>query len=147
MVNTDDNRSLKHALLTVLIASLCVGAAVAIVEILGGNAFDDTAARVVGTAVALTFYSLAGLAATRLGHRREELGGLAALELVAYAWGFIAALAALWVAAEHEWLWRTAAIALVVTLGSAHGSLFLAARSAGESAASTFVRRATIAAG
>src|SRR4051794_619649 len=132
MVNTTDTNTtgaisgLKRILVIALIISLCVAAGVAIAAIVGLNEFDDTSGRIVGAAIALVLYSLMGLAATRLGRLRPDLGRLPTIELVLLVCGLLTVLAGIW--QDDDSFVRAAGVALMISLGAAHASLLLAAR-------------------
>src|SRR5436190_7690412 len=99
-----ENTSLKRTLLTLLIASLCVAATAAIATILGAGEYDEAAGQVVATAIALTIYSLTGLAAYRLRRKKEDIGTLVDYEFVLFGLGFISAVVAIWAGDDHEWM-------------------------------------------
>ena len=147
MTATTDPRALRRVLVTLLIASLSVAATAAIAVILGAGDYGESAGQVVATAIALTIYSLTGLAASRLRRRREELGTLADCELVLFGLGFISAVVAIWGSDDHEWMIQAALVLLVLSLGAGHVSLLEAAAKPRELPASQFVRRATMGVG
>jgi hypothetical protein len=114
-----------------MVAALCLAALVAIVIVLSGPAYDMTASRVVGVAVAIALYSLTATAGMKLVGRGPELVthlfGYAAVILSLLAFG--EAIAALW---AESWLiddqWRTAAETGLVALAAANISLLLASQ-------------------
>jgi hypothetical protein len=141
---TDNVTAFRRTLLNALIASLSVGAMVAIALILGGGEFDETAWRVIGSAFSLALYSVLALGAFHLARRRDDLGWLVVVQLFLAGYGFVSALVAIWGGEDTEGLWQAAGVGLVLALGAAHSSLLLGAAKADETPASRFIRQATI---
>jgi hypothetical protein len=117
----------RTTLARILVAALCLAAAVVIVMVLGASEYDRTAGRVLGVAVAVALFSLTAAAGMRLAGRAE---------LVTHLFGYVAVLAsliafgevvaALWADDVFDDQWRTAAEAGLVALAAANICLLLA---------------------
>jgi hypothetical protein len=111
----------------ILVAALCLAAAVAIVLVLGASDSDPTAGRVLGIALAVALFSLTAAPGMRLVGRPElvtHLFGYVAVIVSLIAFG--EAVAALWADDVFDDQWRTAAEAGLVALAAANISLLLA---------------------
>jgi catechol 2,3-dioxygenase-like lactoylglutathione lyase family enzyme len=106
-----------------LIALLCVAALLAIVAIASGSELDETSSKVVGTAAALAFFSLAGVAGANLARRRPEIALFGYATALLSATAFVLVSAAIW-----EWgdgNWNASGIAIVLAVAAGHASLLL----------------------
>jgi catechol 2,3-dioxygenase-like lactoylglutathione lyase family enzyme len=85
-----------RALLRILIAVACAGAAVLAVLVLTSSGGGETAGRVVGTALALAVFSLAGMTGAQLAARRPEISVIGYLTAIAAVAGFALILDLIW---------------------------------------------------
>ena len=138
--------SVSRLLVGSLIASLCVAAAVAIGAIVADQEIDDTTARILGSVLALTVYSLTALPSNSVRARRADLTPLGEFGLVSSVIGFGAALVAIWIAQDSEAAWQGEGLALTITLALAHSALLLRSPTDRLSVASRLIRGATVAA-
>jgi hypothetical protein len=117
----------QRTIARILVAALCLAAAVVVVLVLGASESDPTAGRVLGVAVAVALFSLTAAAGMRLAGRAE---------LVTHLFGYVAVIAsliafgetvaALWADDVFDDQWRTAAEAGLVALAAANICLLLA---------------------
>jgi hypothetical protein len=112
---------------SLVIACLCVGAAVLALLVLSGDEDSKAVAAAFTTTVALPFFSLTGAAGLALCRRDSGLALLGALTLVLSVLGLIAIVA---LALDDDFFfgdtWRPAAYLLIACLTAAHCSLLLA---------------------
>jgi hypothetical protein len=122
------------------IGVLCVAAFVLILVILSGNRLDETSGRAIGTAVALAFLSLTGIAGSHLQLRRPQMAlfGLATIGVSVLA--FLVVSVAIW----GEDNWESAGICLVLAFACAHSSVLLAGIDDEDDDTVRFVRGGTI---
>jgi catechol 2,3-dioxygenase-like lactoylglutathione lyase family enzyme len=106
------------------IGLLCAAAFVLILIILSGDALDDTSAKAIGTAAALAFLSLIGVAGSHLSLRRPQLAPLGHLTLLAAAIAFVLTLIAIWSEADGSGEW--AACGLILAFACGHSSVLSA---------------------
>jgi hypothetical protein len=117
--------ALARALVAAAVGTLCLAALVAIGIFLFGE-FGETEARLLGTAVTVTGYSLTGLAATTALGRRPTW--LAPLGLGASVVGFVLMVALIWTTPDDGLLPRATMSALVLAVAIAHAALLLPRR-------------------
>lgn len=118
----------RTVLLRALVGSLCLAALAGVLAILADASIDETAARVLVTAGALTLYSLAALAATSLVGRRPGFVWLSVLGLSSSAIGLVVTLGAIWLDQPgDDGLVRAAVALLIATLAISHAALLLRA--------------------
>jgi hypothetical protein len=134
-------------MLMILIGSLCVGAVIAIAAIAGGGEFDETGARALGTAAALSIYSMAGLACNSLGRKRPDLALLGGVGTVVAGIGLLITVGEIWVGVDtenDEAAWQAIGISFVLSLGLAHICLLMRRDSSKEGSATGLVRLGTV---
>ena len=107
-----------------LIAVLCVAALLAIVVIANGSELDETSAKLVGTAAAVAFFSLTGVAGSNLARRRPEIGLFGYLTALVSVVALTATTVGIWEWWETDW--EPAGIAIVLAMASGHASVLLA---------------------
>jgi peptidoglycan/LPS O-acetylase OafA/YrhL len=107
-----------------LITVLCVAALLAIIVIANGSELDETSARLVGTAAALAFFSLTGVAGSNLAQRRPEVGAFGYLTALLSLTALVVTTTAIWEWWESDW--EPAGIAIVLAVASGHVSILLA---------------------
>jgi hypothetical protein len=112
-------------MLPILIGALCLAAVVAIVAVLSDGELDDTGWRALGTAVALSLYTLAGMACLPLGDRRPELALLGQIGAVTAALGLVITVLGIWIDPNRDVWWEAIGIALVISLALAHVCLLM----------------------
>src|SRR6266511_1650180 len=135
---------LRRTMLILLIGSLCIGALFAIVAITGGGEFDETGAKALGTAAALSVYSLAALACNSLGHKRAELALLGAVGTIVAGVSLLITVGEIWFGGDVEGAWRAIGISLVLTLALAHICLLMRRDPSEEGNAAGLVRLGTV---
>ncbi|HEV2815485.1 MAG TPA: hypothetical protein VGW10_19665, partial [Solirubrobacteraceae bacterium] len=117
---------MQHLVGRALIAGLCVAAFVAIFALIGSGEFDETHARVIGTALGFSIFSAFAGAGDALRSRTsgwQEAVGVAtvAVSLVAFALLLIP----VWGAEDEEGAWQVWGIAAVLSICGSHASLVL----------------------
>jgi catechol 2,3-dioxygenase-like lactoylglutathione lyase family enzyme len=139
-----DGADSTGAVVRLLIAVLCGAALLLIVLILSGSEIDDTSGKAIGTAVALAFFSLTGVAGSNLANRRPEFAlfgyATATMSLIA----FLAVLGAIWSSDLFDDDWRVAGDTIVLAIAAGHASLLLASVHDGDSEAVRLTRAGTL---
>jgi hypothetical protein len=107
--------------LRILIAALCVAAAVAALALLRGD-FSDTDGRIILTSTLFALVSAMAAAGLAVG---ERLPLLAAATVVASGLAFVLVTVAIWTEIEAEAFWRPTGCVAIVALESAHVSAVL----------------------
>jgi hypothetical protein len=139
-ITKDDAR---RFLLRALIGSLCLTATVAVFAILAGR-FDDTAVKVVLTALAIAFYSVTALA---LASVMDTASRLVLVGWASAAIGLPVTAALIWSNWGHydhalgRWVW----VFLVVTFSCAHAAVLIARRRPADPTSVRQVLQATLA--
>ncbi len=110
-------------LVRVLIGVLCAGALLLILLIASGSDIDEDSARAIGTASAIAFFSLTGVAGLGLAGRRAELAWFGYLTAIASAVAVLMMIGAIW--SEDNGSWEAAFIALILAFAGAHASVLL----------------------
>jgi hypothetical protein len=113
-----------RALVRFLIAALCAGALLLILLISSGSDIDEDSARAIGTASAIAFFSLTGVAGLSLAGRRPELAWFGYLTVVASAIATLMMIGTIWSGDDAPW--ETAFIALILAFAGGHASVLLA---------------------
>jgi len=134
-----------RGVLRLSIGVLCAAALVLILIILSGSRVDDTSAKAIGTAMALAFLSLTGVAGSHLSMRRPHLALVGHATAVVSGLAFVVTVAALWSGLDDGG-WRPAAYSLIVAFACGHSCVLLAGSAAEESDGVQLVRAGTIAA-
>ena len=117
--------SSTRAIVNFLIAILCGAALLLIVLIGSGSDIDDDSARAIGTAIAIAFFSLTGVAGTNLGQRRPELAWFGYLAAAVSAIALLMMLGAIWSGDFGNDNWKPAVIALIFAFAAGHASVLL----------------------
>jgi hypothetical protein len=105
------------------IGLLCAAALLAILLILSGSEIDETSAKALGTAAALAFLSLTGVAGSNLAARRPQLALFGQATALISAIAFLIAAIAIWTEPEDaEWIFCV----LIVAFACGHSSILLA---------------------
>jgi hypothetical protein len=128
--------SWKRLLLVAALASVSATAAIAIVVLLFGD-FGETAARILGTTLAISLYSLIARPGTVLSEQRRAQP-LAFATIGIAAVGLVTSLVAIWIAEGSETTWRVAG---TVTAGGFAAAQAAALTSRRRGADSEWVRR------
>lgn len=105
------------------IGLLCAAALLAILLILSGSEIDDTSGKAIGTAAALAFLSLTGVAGANLAARRPQLALFGHATALISAITFVIIAIAIWTEPEDaEWIFCVA----IVAFACGHSSILLA---------------------
>jgi catechol 2,3-dioxygenase-like lactoylglutathione lyase family enzyme len=133
-----------RSLIRVAIAVLCCGALVLILLVLSGTGVDETTGKVIGTAVALAFFSLTGVAGGNLGDRRPELAFFGVLTQAISAAAFLVTTTTIWSGSFLGDDWRPAVYTGVVAFGCGHASVLVAGSDANDTDEIRLVRAGTL---
>ncbi len=133
-----------RGLIRISIGVLCGGALLLIVLILSGTEIDKTSGKAIGTAVALAFFSLTGVAGSDLGRRRPELAPFGLLTTGISALAFLALAATIWSAGSLGDSWRPSVYSGIVAFACGHASVLLAAAAESDSDTIRLVRTGTL---
>jgi catechol 2,3-dioxygenase-like lactoylglutathione lyase family enzyme len=105
------------------IGLLCAAALLAILLILSGSEIDETSAKAIGTAAALAFLSLTGVAGSNLAARRPQLALFGQATALISALTFVIIAIAIWTEpGDAEWIFCVA----IVAFACGHSSILLA---------------------
>ena len=134
----------RQLIIKLLIGALCLAAVVAIFAIATGGDLDETSARALGTALAISFHMLLSLAGLSLNARREPWSWLGAVAVAIAAIAALLTVIWIWTIDDDgdEGPWKAALILLFLSWASAQGSL-LVKGIAERSPATQWVRLAT----
>jgi hypothetical protein len=138
----------RRAALIILIGSLCIAALIAIIAIASDGEINETGAKALGTAAALSVYSLAGLACGALGRKRPEAALLGNAGVVVAGLGLLITVVEIWAGVDSEdddSAYQAIGCSLVISLGVAHICLLLRRSPREDRPAVAFVRVATVA--
>ena len=117
--------TMQHLVGRALIGGLCVAAAVAIFALLGGQ-FDETHARVIGTAFGFSvFAAFAGAGDALRSSSDERYAAVGAATLGVSVVAFVLLLIPIWLATDDEIAWQAWGVAAVLSLCGSHASLVL----------------------
>jgi catechol 2,3-dioxygenase-like lactoylglutathione lyase family enzyme len=133
-----------RSLIRIAIAVLCFGAVVLIVLIVSGTGVDETTGKTFGTAVAVAFFSLTGVAGSNLGRQRPDLAVFGLGTLVISAIAFLVMTATIWSGSFLGDDWKPAVYTGVIAFGCGHASVLLAGSGAGDSDEIRLVRAGTL---
>jgi hypothetical protein len=127
--------SARRLFLIALVGSMCATAALAVAILLFSD-FDETAARILGTTAAISFFSILALPASVLVDRRIALG-LAWASLGVCAVGFVLVLVLLWIDWDDvpEALWKWVVSVTVFAIAGAQASATTIRRSSDDAGA------------
>jgi hypothetical protein len=138
----------RRAALIILIGSLCIAALIAIIAIASDGEISETGAKALGTAAALSVYSLAGLACGALGRKRPEAALLGNAGAIAVGVGLLITILEIWTGVDSEYdesAYQAIGSSLVISLGMAHVCLLLRRSPREDGPAVGFVRVGTVA--
>lgn len=107
------------------IGLLCAAALLAILLILSGSEIDETSAKAIGTAAALAFLSLTGVAGSNLAARRPQLALFGHATALISAIAFVLAAIAIWTEPD-EANPNGVFYALIIAFACGHSSVLLA---------------------
>jgi hypothetical protein len=125
MARLDTAPGLRIAAARVLVAGLCVAAAVALWALLAGS-FDDTDWRAIGTSLGVGVFSSTAAAGALLRLRdTPPARGLGLATIAVSVLAFLTLLLALWVDADADGLWRAWGVAALAALCGSYASLVL----------------------
>jgi catechol 2,3-dioxygenase-like lactoylglutathione lyase family enzyme len=142
-VVNETSESLR-SVIRIAIAVLCFGAVVLIVLIVSGTGVDETTGKTFGTAVAVAFFSLTGVAGSNLGRQRPDLAVFGLGTLVISAIAFLVMTATIWSGSFLGDDWKPAVYTGVIAFGCGHASVLLAGSDAGDSDEIRLVRAGTL---
>jgi catechol 2,3-dioxygenase-like lactoylglutathione lyase family enzyme len=123
---------------------LCIAAGAAIVLVLSGEELDETAARAVLTAIAVSLYSLTASAGMALGRHRPDLAWFGWLQVLVSAFALFAALPTTWMDDPGEGPLKLSFCLLIAALAGGHASLILRSRPAAASPSLGLVQAGTL---
>ena len=143
---TGPRRDPRRLALSILIASLCVAALIAIVAIASGGDIDETTGKLLGTVAALSVYTLAGLACGSLSMRRPEIALLGNAGVAIAGIGLLICVAEIWTGLDDgdDEAVKAISISLIVALGTAQICLLLRRSPRDDARATALVRVATV---
>jgi peptidoglycan/LPS O-acetylase OafA/YrhL len=131
-------------LVRLLIGVLCAAALVLIATIGSGSELDETGGKAIGTAVALAFFSLTGVAGTNLARRRPRFALFGYLTAAVALAAFLAMMALVWSDGLTGDGWRIPVYLTIVAFGAGHASLLLGSQQPRDSEAVRLVRAGVI---
>lgn len=114
-----------RTLVNVMVAVLCGGALLAIAAIVSGSKFGDDSARAIGSAVAIAFFSLTGVAGSNLAQRRPELSAFGFLTAAVSALAAVVMLISIWTDGLSGDSWRPAVYTGLLAFAGGHASVLL----------------------
>lgn len=133
--------SLGRTLLRIIIAALCVAAAVACYALLGGE-FSDTDWKIIGTSTLFALVSAIAAAGSAVHERSRPL---AAVTVGSAALSFALLTVALWLEIDGEAFWRVTGCVVIVAVESAHVAFVLSRRRPTDPQATITVTRVAVA--
>ena len=133
-----------RGLIRISIGVLCGGALLLIALILSGTDIDETSGKAIGTAVALAFFSLTGVAGGDLGRRRPELAPFGLFTTGISALAFLALAATIWSVGLLGDSWRPSVYSGIVAFACGHASVLLAAAAKSDNDTVRLVRTGTL---
>ena len=118
-----ENLNYKKYFIITLIVALSISALIGIIIFLFGD-FGEIEIQLLLTTLSIGGYSLTGLCSSII-YNRKDLKAFSIYGMLISIIGFISTIMAIWEIFDFENLWKTIAILIILTVGTAHASLLL----------------------